>query len=326
MKILPVSHVPGRHCASTGIRDLLSFHGIRMSEALCFGIGAGLAIGYLNLPGSSPSRFVHVRSADFEAQFFSRIGHAFVWDRSEEPDKAEADLCRAIDMGLPSLIRTDIYHLPYFRSGTHFPGHVIMVWGYDRKQEVFFVTDTGNPEILEVPFPDMRKARHQEGSFYEMQGNRFSPEAIESPGGMREIIMGSMVHNSRMILDDAHEFQGIRGLDTWLKELPEWVEFEDWRWTARFSYQVIERRGTGGGGFRLIYADFLQEALRWVPEIATYGLVEQMSETAVAWQGLAAALKEASEQERPDFREVAGRIEQVRILEHAYHRAALALA
>jgi hypothetical protein len=326
VKMLPVSHVPGRHCASTGIRNLLSFHGIQMSEAMCFGIGAGLGIGYLNLPGSSPSRLVHVRSVDFEEQFFSRIGHAFVWDCSERSDEAEASLCRAIDRGLPSLIRTDIYHLPYFRSNTHFPGHVIMVWGYDHKREVFFVTDTGNQEILEVPFSDMRKARHQEGSIYEMRGNRFSPEAIEPPGDMRKIIIGSIVHNSRMILDEVCEFQGIRGLDTWLKELPEWVELKDWRWIARFCYQVIERRGTGGGGFRLIYADFLREALRWVPEIASNGLVERMSETAAAWQGLAAALKEASEQERPDFREVAGRIEQVRTLEDAYHRAALALA
>ncbi len=199
--MLPVSHVPGRHCASTAIRDMLSFHGIRMSEAMCFGIGVGLGIWYRSLPTGSPSRLVHMRSADFEAQFFSRIGHEFVWDRSGKPGLAEASLCRAIDKGLPALIRTDIYHLPYFRSSTHFQGHVIMVWGYDSEREVFLVTDTGNPEILEVPFPDMRKARHQEDPFFEMQGNRFSPGAIEPPGGMREIIVSSIVHNSRAILD-----------------------------------------------------------------------------------------------------------------------------
>ncbi len=172
----------------------------------------------------------------------------------------------------------------------------------------------------------MRKARHQGVSFYETQGNRFSPEAIKSPGSMREIIVSSIVHNSRAILDEAHDFQGIRGMDTWLRELPEWGELEDWKWAARFSYQIIERRGTGGGGFRLMYADFLRESLRWVPDIASYGLVERMLETAGAWQGLAAALKDASEQGRPDFREVARRVERTRALEDAYHRAALALA
>jgi hypothetical protein len=143
---------------------------------------------------------------------------------------------------------------------------------------------------------------------------------------MREIIVSSIVYNSRAILDEAHEIQGIRGLTTWLKELPEWGEFEDWKWAARFSYQVIERRGTGGGGFRLMYVDFLREALRWVPEIASYRLAERMLETAGAWQELAAALKDVSEQERPDFREVARRVERVRVLEDDYHRAALALA
>ncbi len=125
--MLPVFHAPGRHCASTAIRDMLSFHGIQMSEAMCFGIGAGLGIWYLDLPNNSPSRLVHMRSTDFEAQFFSRIGHEFTWDRSDDPAQAEASLCRAIDNGRPALIRTDIYYLPYFRSSTHFQAHVIMV-------------------------------------------------------------------------------------------------------------------------------------------------------------------------------------------------------
>ena len=29
-------------------------------------------------------------------------------------------------------------------------------------------------------------------------------------------------------------------------DLPRWADAPDWRWCARFSYQVIERRGTGG--------------------------------------------------------------------------------
>ena len=35
---------------------------------------------------------------------------------------------------------------------------------------------------------------------------------------------------------------------------------KDWQWCARFAYQVIERRGTGGGNFRLMYSRFLEEA------------------------------------------------------------------
>ena len=47
-------------------------------------------------------------------------------------------------------------------------------------------------------------------------------------------------------------------------------QVEDWQWCARFGYQVIERRGTGGGNFRLMYSRFLAEVghdarRRWPP-------------------------------------------------------------
>lgn len=325
MKLLPVAHAPGRHCASTAIRDMMSFHGTQLTEAMCFGIGCGLGIWYLDLPGINVSRLVHVRSSDIEAQFFSRIGHPFAWELADSPVQSEESLVRALDRGFPALIRTDIYHLPYYRSHTHFPGHVIIVWGYDKKREIFFVTDTEREEVLEVPFQAMRKARHQEGSFFEMQGNLFSPEQIGLSGSMREIILNSIAHNSRVILDDAYDFQGVRGLAVWLRELPAWEDFADWRWTARLTYQIIERRGTGGGGFRLMYADFLREAALSLPEIASLRLADRMLAIAQAWQGLAGALKEASEKERPDFREASVRLERVRDLEEAYHRDAACL-
>ena len=44
-------------------------------------------------------------------------------------------------------------------------------------------------------------------------------------------------------------------------EIESWPEAtDDWRWCARFNYQVIERRGTGGANFRRMYARFLEEA------------------------------------------------------------------
>ncbi|HAU13115.1 MAG TPA: peptidase, partial [Gammaproteobacteria bacterium] len=45
-------HRPGRHCGSSAIRDLLEYHGLFMSEACCFGLGAGLGITYVEIPGS----------------------------------------------------------------------------------------------------------------------------------------------------------------------------------------------------------------------------------------------------------------------------------
>jgi hypothetical protein len=50
-----------------------------------------------------------------------------------------------------------------------------------------------------------------------------------------------------------------KALEKMRNELAMWKDFNDWQWACRFAYQVIEKRGTGGGGFRLMYADFLED-------------------------------------------------------------------
>lgn len=58
-------HRPGVHCGSSAIRDLLEFHGLEMTEAFCFGLGAGLGITYVEIPDSATPFIVHVRSMGF---------------------------------------------------------------------------------------------------------------------------------------------------------------------------------------------------------------------------------------------------------------------
>ncbi len=55
---------------------------------------------------------------------------------------------------------------------------------------------------------------------------------------------------------------------------------------------MIERRGTGGGNFRLMYSRFLAEAGRDEAGLAARG--------AEQWTGLATALLAASESETPE--------------------------
>lgn len=324
--LIPVGHHPGRHCASTAICNMVNFHGIGFSEAMCFGIGAGLGIWYLSYSDMQPSRMIHVRSADIEAQFFNRMGISFSWQQYKDPLQAEKALCRNLDNGLPSIVQTDIYHLPYYNSSTHFPGHDITIWGYDSSRGEFLITDTEREVLLSVPFENMRKALYAKGGFFTMEGNQFAPERLILPSDMPDVICRAVTHNSRVILSDGYDFQGIIGLGKWMRELVDWPQYPDWQWTARFAYQVIERRGTGGGGFRLMYADFLQEAHAYVPEISSRGLSMNMREIGHAWTELALSLKHVSEQTMPDFSAVLEQLKNVRKLEAAYHREAIELS
>ncbi|MBC8391937.1 MAG: BtrH N-terminal domain-containing protein [Deltaproteobacteria bacterium] len=331
MTMINVAHHPGRHCASTGICNLVNYHGVRWSEAMCFGLGEGLGIWFIDFPKLSPSRIVHVRTIDLEAQFFNRIGYPFSWDKFKTPEESEAGLCARLDQGLPVILRTDLYYLPYYESNTHYPGHVITVWGYDRTEQIFYVTDTERENVLEVPFGALGQARFCREDFLHIEGDLFAPANIPVPDDISERIRRAILANSRAILEYGH-LQGITGivggmagLEKWQNEVIDWVKLEDWQWASRFAYQVIEKRGTGGGGFRLMYADFLEEAKESIPEISSRGLHQQMREVGQSWRDLAIAFKKASEVSYPDFGEVAHRLNRVAQLESSYHHEALAL-
>ena len=89
------------------------------------------------------------------------------------------------------------------------------------------------------------------------------------------------------------DFEGLPALRRFATEVGGWPEAaEDWQWCTRFLYQVIERRGTGGGNFRKMYSRFLEEAGYEESAIA--------SEAAEHWTALALAARTASEPEQPD--------------------------
>ena len=83
-----------------------------------------------------------------------------------------------------------------------------------------------------------------------------------------------------------------RRCDRFAAEVGDWPEqIEDWQWCARFGYQVIERRGTGGGNFRLMYSTLPRGGGREEARLA--------ADAASRWTTLAEHLQVASESRRP---------------------------
>ena len=317
---LPISHIAGRHCASTALANLARFHGLNLSEAMCFGLGEGLGMYYLTMPGLEPARSIAVRALDYEQQFFTHLGLPFRWDQHDDPQAAEAALLEALDRGRLALVQTDIFYLPYYQSKTHFAGHLITVWGYDRAEQVFLVTDTERAQVYRVPFAAMRQARYCPTPPFIMKGNLIAPPELHLIADLRQAIRNAMVGNSARLLAEDLPFQGMAALRLWLEDLPKWATLADWKWTARLAYQTIQKRGTGGGGFRLMYAEFLREATPLLPAIEELGLASAMQALGKAWDDLALALRELSEKAQPELAGVERALKHLGPLEEAYHR------
>ncbi len=286
-------HTPGNHCGSTALRNLLAFHGVEISEEMAFGLGAGAGFYYLALDDASPSRWFNGRTARLEESFRELTGAALEMRTFAEEDGAAAwDAARAeVDAGNPALLLTDIYHLDHYGNSAHFPGHAVVLAGYD--DEVAHLSDTGFEELQTTRLENLARARHSGHPAYPLEGHMFTVgEAVD--GGRLEAAVPRAIERAagEMLEPPFGDFGGVPALERLAAEAGSWPEtVEDWQWCARFAYQVIERRGTGGGCFRLMYSRFLAEAGRDEAPLA--------AEAAARWTELAEAFRIASESGGP---------------------------
>ncbi|MZR63433.1 BtrH N-terminal domain-containing protein [Alcanivorax sp. DP30] len=320
---VPHTHRPGRHCGSSAIRDLLEFHGLNLTEAFCFGLGAGLGITYVEIPDTATPFIVHVRSMGFEERVFSTLGVPFRWETWQDKSAAADALDNHLEAGRPALLLTDIYHLPYFKSSTHFPGHAIVAWKHARDKMSVLVSDTERPGLIEVPHSKLSEARFSLSPPFIHHGSLFAPEYIDVQVSAEKV--RNAILNNAQSLKQGNQKKGIEALTTWKQDLPRWKAFEKWPWLLRFAYQVIEKRGTGGSGFRAMYSEFLDESSGILPEIKNMGLVVLMRRSATAWSYLADCLREGSESETFPEKKIGEAIEYVREAELRYVNAALEL-
>jgi hypothetical protein len=303
MKVMEVSterhmipgfaHVPGHHCGSTALRNLLGYHGIELSEEMAFGLGAGASFYYLVLEEASPTRWFNGRTAQLEQSFLELTGAPIKLATFDDPDAAWEAARASVDAGRPVLLLTDLYYLDHYGKSAHFPGHAVVLAGYD--DDLVYLSDTGFEELQVCKIESLREARHGNHPAFPLKGHMFTvPDGIEADD-LRSAAPAAIERAAKEMIDPTFgNFAGLPALRRFAAETESWSrEAKDWQWCARFGYQVIERRGTGGGNFRLMYSRFLEEA----------GDEEGASRAAHAaanWTALAAAFREASEQDKPE--------------------------
>ena len=284
-------HRPGDHCGSTALRNLLAFGGVEISEEMALGLGAGVCFYYVAVEGQSPSRFTNGRVGRLEEQFLELTGLPLRLATFEQPAESWEAARRTVVAGRPALLLTDLYYLDHYGTSAHFPGHAVILAGFD--DDVAYLSDTGFEKLQTTRLENLARARHGRHPVFQLDGHMVTLAAaeLEDP---RRAAGAAIARNARQMIEPAMgEFEGLPALRRFAAEVGSWPQqISDWQWSARFCYQVIERRGTGGGNFRLMYSRFLAEAGRDESEIA--------AQAAGRWSALARTLQTASESERPD--------------------------
>ncbi len=117
-------HHPGAHCESTAIRDILAFHGLKLSEPMVFGLSSGLGFIYWDMK-KMPFPFVggRIQPDELTENISKNIGFKLNVSESSSPKKAQESLTDLLNQNIPVGLKLDMYHLDYIKTPAHFAAH-----------------------------------------------------------------------------------------------------------------------------------------------------------------------------------------------------------
>jgi len=269
MTILDFEHRPAAHCENGVIANMLRFYGYEISEPMIFGLSSGLFFGHMPFFKMWDMAFTTFRT--FSGVLFKRVTRSlgfktktkqFLFNRK----RAMQELDEVLNSGIPVGCVTGMYYLTYmpmeFRY--HFNGHNLCVIGKDGDN--YIISDPITIEKVTISRKDLQRARFAKGGAFPSIGKMYWIKSVpEKLPDMAPLIRKAIKHNCWLMVSQPKWLPhfGVNGIYYLSKQIRNWEKKMGKRKAALNLAQIIrmlEEIGTGGAGFRYLYAAFLQEA------------------------------------------------------------------
>ncbi|WP_433303897.1 BtrH N-terminal domain-containing protein [Actinoplanes sp. CA-030573] len=295
MAVIDISPYSGEHCESTALLNMLRNHDVELSEPMIFGLGQGLSFLYWHAK-QMPSPFLAGRVKP--DQLMRNVAGALAIElRSQEtssPARAEAALVQALDEGDVVGLKLDRYYLEYAHENHHFAAHYLACIGYE--DDKFVVVETRSLGVQATSRESLARARSARGPMCSR-----SLSVRVDPSGYDESILGKACQAS--ILATAQEFlsppitnMGFKGIaKTGLLMRDWWDRLEHPAEAMVMVGTSMEEGGTGGGLFRTLWAQFLEEAAELTGITAYDELAVGYRRISQRWTDVANLLRDADE-------------------------------
>ncbi|MBU1567830.1 MAG: BtrH N-terminal domain-containing protein [Proteobacteria bacterium] len=281
-------HSQSAHCESGVTANLLRFHNIECSEALAFGIGEGLFFGYLpfikinNLPLTTFRGAVGSIFSKVNKRLGVTVRRRKFRSESEAMDELDAKLLQGIPVGC----QTGAFWLPYFPPAFrfHFNMHNLVVIGRDGDE--YLISDPVFEKVVRCKRDDLQRARFARGALAP-KGAMYYLEAVPENPDMGGAVLQGLTKACRTMLRTPLPFLGVRGIKFLADRLEKWPKKLGEEQALLYLGQLIrmqEEIGTGGGGFRFMYAAFLQEAAEILGLPQLFQLSERMTLVGDTWR------------------------------------------
>ena len=284
-------HRHAGHCESGTVAALLRHNGLDLSEPMVFGIGGGLF--FLHLPlirmGGIPLTSYRDAPRAIIKNIGKRLGIRWQQHRYYRQEAGRQALDAFLAAGRPVGIQTSVYWLPYFpvEMRFHFNGHNLVVYG--KQGDDYLISDPVVETTVTCGSDDLQRARFAKGPF-PPRGLIYYPEQVPVNPDLRPAVRDSIRTTARRMVNTPIPFLGVRGIHWLAKKMERWPEklgIEKARLWVGSVVRMQEEIGTGGAGFRFIYAAFLQEAGDLLDNAALREIARDLTATGDLWRNFA---------------------------------------
>jgi hypothetical protein len=265
MNNLPYKHQMAAHCESGAVTSLLRNAGLEISEPLVFGIASGIFFGYFHRMKAFtfPTFIVRNKPGSIRKNLARRLGIKFHTEDFRSQEEGMKKLDELISRKIPVAVQVDFFYMDYLPAWerVHINVHFVVVVG--KAGSRYIISDSYFPKLVELESESLRKARFAGGSM-SPKGFLFYPETIPPAPDYRKAILKGTRKTCFNMLSIPMPFLGTKGIRMFARKIVEWPKFA--RDIEHLSHEImkinvlLEDQGTGGAGFRFMFATFLQQS------------------------------------------------------------------
>ena len=283
------AHRQSAHCESGVVANLLTHHQLPMSEPMAFGIASALTFAYIPIVKIGGMPLIAYRMPP--GSIFKGVGRQLGvrWHRQKfrNAERGMDALDRELDAGHIIALQASVFWLPYFPDDMrfHFNAHNLVVYG--RENGEYLISDPVFEKPVRCQREALKKARFAKGA---LAGNGlihrldFTPSKID----FEQVVPRAIKRNLKIMTKAPIPVIGIRGiryLGRCIAALKNNRKSE--RYRRLYLGHIVrmqEEIGTGGAGFRFLYASFLQEAGRELANDALCNASEALTAAGDHWR------------------------------------------
>lgn len=251
------------HCESGVVSSLLRHHGLEISEPMVFGLSNTLDFAYLPFVKISGMPLVSYRS--MPKSIIKNIKKNLKIDMKMESFSSQTKGMQRLDEllseGKVVGAQSSVYWLEYFPDeiSFHFNGHNLLVYG--KEGDDYLISDPVFEKAVKCSSKSLKKARFTKGAMAP-KGFIYYPLSVPQEVDLKPIIRKNIKKLSKYMLNTPVPIAGLSGMKYLAKKIAK-LSSKDKKYAKLFLGNIIrmqEEIGTGGAGFRFMYASFLKEA------------------------------------------------------------------